>query len=71
VHPNTPKPNQGYKLTPIQQGVTKAKTLNMARSKIVGFHHLQGLGNFKINFIPWSFHCSEIWEKQNKNKMTT
>jgi hypothetical protein len=28
VHPNTPKPNQGYKLT-LMQGVTKAKTLNM------------------------------------------
>jgi hypothetical protein len=32
VHPNTPKANQGYKLS-LMQGVTKAKTLNMVFNK--------------------------------------
>jgi hypothetical protein len=36
VHPNTPKPNQGYKLSLMQEGVTKAKTLNMAFNKFLG-----------------------------------
>jgi hypothetical protein len=35
VHPNTPKPNQGYKLTLMQEGVTKAKTLNMVFNKFL------------------------------------
>ncbi len=40
VHPNIPKPKQGYKLTLIQVGATMAKTLNMLLSKNLGFHHL-------------------------------
>jgi hypothetical protein len=52
MQPNTPKPNQGYKLNLIQIGATMAKTLNMLPNKILGFHHLLGGLGFRINLTP-------------------
>jgi len=52
MQPNTPKPNQGYKLTLIQIGTKMAKTLNMLPNKISSFHHLLGGLRFRINLTP-------------------